>query len=501
MAQNQTLPSITQLTSELPQADQNRLSQNADIRDSGNWSISQSKHSSTVSNNPGLQLQTILNAEDSPSRSSMPDTPHSAKAHHAQVSPPKQDYQQLGLPPGGQPSTQTIPHHLPAIPSVHQGFPGDHPRQSLDTPSMLESRRSSVDSRMNAGMGHLAISPSSPYDSNNASRASLVSNLQQQRGITDARANGSIPVSPLSSRFSRAGSGAAPRRAPVINPNPRSVSGMPDPTAAAPTKGFPWAFPDQPGGQDERRRSSSGDSSVEPSLPSRQNSFAASINSSVFTTESSQLPPGQKRFEEGDVQHTHHHSMQHRAVTNLQSDGQAAAGGGNYSRTPELRVSHKMAERKRRSEMKSLFDELNTILPNTPGGKSSKWEVLTKAIEHIKLLKYSDNQLRRDNEQLRGQSEYGRRLEEENKALRNELGTCWQHLQRVEPNNHHVFGQFTSSLAVESSGAGLPSNHHIQQPQARLPPLQGQMQTPGNAFAPTGASSAPMEGVQTYTPF
>lgn len=71
--------------------------------------------------------------------------------------------------------------------------------------------------------------------------------------------------------------------------------------------------------------------------------------------------------------------MQHRNVTSLQTAEQAAAaGGGNYSRTPELRVSHKMAERKRRSEMKNLFDELNAILPNSPGSKSSKWEILTK---------------------------------------------------------------------------------------------------------------------------
>jgi hypothetical protein len=70
--------------------------------------------------------------------------------------------------------------------------------------------------------------------------------------------------------------------------------------------------------------------------------------------------------------------MQHRSVTNLQGEHPAAAGSGNYSRTPELRISHKMAERKRRSEMKQLFDELNGILPNSPGSKSSKWEILTK---------------------------------------------------------------------------------------------------------------------------
>jgi hypothetical protein len=81
--------------------------------------------------------------------------------------------------------------------------------------------------------------------------------------------------------------------------------------------------------------------------------------------------------------------MQHRSVTSLQSTHDAAAlaaGSGNYSRTPELRVSHKMAERKRRSEMKGLFDELNNILPNSPGSKSSKWEILTKCKSSSSLM-------------------------------------------------------------------------------------------------------------------
>jgi len=152
---------------------------------------------------------------------------------------------------------------------------------------------------MNLGMGHLQISPSSPYASENASRASLVSNLQQQRGITtDQRPNGVGPRSPLGVRSPGLRSQVVPRRAPVINPNPRSVSGMPDPTAAAPTKGFPWAFPDHPEPDSIRRGSSSEESSVERSVPSRQNSFAASINSSIYTNDSV-LPPGQKRFDEG----------------------------------------------------------------------------------------------------------------------------------------------------------------------------------------------------------
>jgi hypothetical protein len=268
---------------------------------------------------------------------------------------------------------------------------------------------------MNMGMGHLAISPSSPYDSQNVSRVSLVSNLQQQRGITtDQRQSGSVPLSPLGQRNGNVVPNhngnlndslrpqVAPRRAPVINPNPRSVSGMPDPTAAAPTKGYPWAFPDQDEPDDQRRSSSS---SVER-RPSRQNSFAASAHSSIFTTDSA-LPPGQKRFSDGknelytdvmlyltpnpEMPNTHHHSMQHRSVSSLQSlDPNNPANAGSYSRTPELRISHKMAERKRRSEMKNLFDELNAILPSSAGGKSSKWEVLTKGMFLLFLCKPSD---------------------------------------------------------------------------------------------------------------
>jgi len=73
--------------------------------------------------------------------------------------------------------------------------------------------------------------------------------------------------------------------------------------------------------------------------------------------------------------------MQHRAVANLQSESAAAAGLGNYSRTPELRVSHKLAERKRRSEMKDLFDDLNKAVPNNGGTKASKWEILSKGTQ------------------------------------------------------------------------------------------------------------------------
>ncbi|KAH9843830.1 uncharacterized protein C8Q71DRAFT_844663 [Rhodofomes roseus] len=81
------------------------------------------------------------------------------------------------------------------------------------------------------------------------------------------------------------------------------------------------------------------------------------------------------------------------------------AGTTPYSRSPELRVSHKLAERKRRKEMKELFDELREHLPADRGMKASKWEILSKAIDFINNLKHTCTEMQREIDMLRHEVE------------------------------------------------------------------------------------------------
>ncbi|CAG8719001.1 23928_t:CDS:2 [Dentiscutata erythropus] len=74
-----------------------------------------------------------------------------------------------------------------------------------------------------------------------------------------------------------------------------------------------------------------------------------------------------------------------------------------YSRSPELRISHKLAERKRRKEMKELFDELRDSLPVDKSLKTSKWEILSKAVDFINTLKHNQDEMAKEVETLRQQ--------------------------------------------------------------------------------------------------
>ncbi|RPD67134.1 hypothetical protein L226DRAFT_529526 [Lentinus tigrinus ALCF2SS1-7] len=93
------------------------------------------------------------------------------------------------------------------------------------------------------------------------------------------------------------------------------------------------------------------------------------------------------------------------ASSSARASSEKAPGSTPYSRSPELRVSHKLAERKRRKEMKELFDELRDQLPADRGMKASKWEILSKAIDFIVNLKQSHQDMGREIEMLRHELE------------------------------------------------------------------------------------------------
>jgi hypothetical protein len=111
----------------------------------------------------------------------------------------------------------------------------------------------------------------------------------------------------------------------------------PHPNAPEPTPGYPYAFPDP--------------SFDDPAAANGQLQSQRSIRS---------------------IHPIHEQSIRESEVM-VGSSGQAP-----YSRSPELRVSHKLAERKRRSEMKELFEDLRASLPVDKTLKTSKWEILSK---------------------------------------------------------------------------------------------------------------------------
>lgn len=286
-------------------------------------------------------------------------------------------------------------------------------RQSYDSGNIsaglsnfeIESRRQSVNSQLGQGLGDLKLG-SSPYASNNQSTTSIQSTLQQQRNPGGAERNSlgrfysngpttsqrtSAPISlpdPISPRGPR-----APIIAPAITgPAQGNIARAPE---AIP--GQAWAFPEEPIQQLNSRARPSAESLNRQGtsfldLGSRRSSLADSVASSQFTE--SRYPQGQRRLDDNaqgqDYQRlsrassefqnvsTHHHSLQHKQVSDLQSDAGSPNSSQPYSRTPELRVSHKLAERKRRTEMKDLFDQLRDLMPQERGSKASKWEILTK---------------------------------------------------------------------------------------------------------------------------
>lgn len=385
-----------------------------------------SKHTSTASGMGGL-------------------SPHSSSFHTSPVDKTPSPTAPTNLLPGPQPLVSPINSNMSVASMVSPTTPASIDARRFDRPQSLDSapnsatfmpphgdmhesysRRESVDSRMNQGFNDMRLG-NSPYATQNPSTTSVHSTLHQQRNPRPDHA------SFLNNRISNGYQPNVERNPDGHSKMTRVAPAITGPTtsqiarAAEPTKGQAWAFPDE----NEVTR---GLAPVhrESLIDSRRSSIADSIASSQYTTES-RLPPGQRRLEDGltasDFQRlsnasgefstVHHHTLQHRQLGDLQSeDGTVHGGSQPYSRTPELRVSHKLAERKRRTEMKELFEQLRDLMPQERGSKASKWEILSKAItEHQKLastnhhlqqlvnklqgVEAENDQLRRENQQLR----------------------------------------------------------------------------------------------------
>ena len=86
-------------------------------------------------------------------------------------------------------------------------------------------------------------------------------------------------------------------------------------------------------------------------------------------------------------------SLQSKAHRGPSYDSLADKKETPYSRSPSLRVTHKIAERKRRKEMKDLFDELKDYVPVDRGPKTSKGDILTKAVMQFQALHREREQL------------------------------------------------------------------------------------------------------------
>lgn len=212
---------------------------------------------------------------------------------------------------------------------------------------------------------------------------------------------------------------------------------------------------------------------------------------------------------------THHHTLQQNQVPSLNGDPEMSADGVTpYSRTPALRVSHKMAERKRRSEMKDLFENLRSQIPSNQGSKSSKWEILTKgaflgpiflmvcftgsladahaATEYIKTLENHVQTGREADKQLRvacHDIEVSRR---DNDELRHENQRLLHELQRV---------QQATSIQQPTSMHQQPVPMYPPQPPYNAPPPPSMGPDPSRSLPPltngTAAASS-MQGIQ-YT--
>ena len=308
------------------------------------------------------------------------------------------------------------PHNSLGLPNLNQQYQHDpnHYRGSQEFPPQ-ESRRSSIGSQVNAGFSNMHLNGvGSPYaNSNNQSQSSIAINLQRERGIpqsngvrnsglstTSSVGGHQQPMSPLGPYPGESRQAFTTRTAPIISANPMKEVY----NAEKPTAGQPYAFPDP----DMSQGSSGGSEPTNSMVLSRRNSDHTSITSSIITSDS-KLPHGQHRLDERkhmqpivvyvsnvfiaspEMPGTHHHSLHHKSMNSMAGESDSPDAASPYSRTPALRASHKLAERKRRTEMKYLFEQLRNQIPANHGSKSSKWEILSKGDSQAPLILFDSS--------------------------------------------------------------------------------------------------------------
>lgn len=145
--------------------------------------------------------------------------------------------------------------------------------------------------------------------------------------------------------------------------------------------------------------------------------------------------------------------------------------------------------------MKELFDELRDALPAERGGKSSKWEVLTKSIEYLGQIRQqhtnlvqSNNDLTQENQSLNSMNE---NLNRELERLRAELG---QRNPMPSSNNHYHpsvnggGGGYSDNVPHYNGGSHQSHQNYQQHPQGSAPhPMQSR---------PAASDGNQMQGIE-----
>ena len=205
---------------------------------------------------------------------------------------------------------------------------------------------------------------------------------------------------------------------------------------------------------------------------------------------------------------THHHSLQHKQVTSLASEAESPEATSPYSRTPALRNSHKIAERKRRTEMKSLFDTLRAQIPASHGSKTSKWEILSKGmfwqtllVTYIKSMAYGE--IASDHiRNLESGCKIGREAQVQLQHTAQEVEAIRRENETLRNENHHLFQEMAHYR--EQARPNTATAMHPQPPMYAPPPVS--MGDPSRSLPPlsngipavNSSAMSSMQGVQ-YT--